>query len=336
MMREAASADAPEIVALLHRAYEEYRGALDPPSGALEETESSVRALLDREDALVTVADGRVVGCVFCGLNKKDDSVESAWLHRLAVHPDLRGRGLGSRLTAVAEERALAAGRREMALGVRIALPANHRFYHQLGYHIVAARTHEGYAWPTYYVMQKSLTPLPKTEQRLVEVVPYDPDWPHMFAKAAARLRAIFGDELVAVHHVGSTAIVGIHAKPIIDMLPVVRDIRMADARIPDLIDLGYQPLGEHGIPRRRYFRRLEGNRHTHHLHFFAPGDPEVDRHVDFCAYLNAHPRDAHRYGELKQRLAARHLHDINAYINGKDGLIRELDAKARAWREAQ
>jgi GrpB-like predicted nucleotidyltransferase (UPF0157 family) len=55
---------------------------------------------------------------------------------------------------------------------------------------------------------------------------------------------------------------------------------------------------------------------------------------VDFCAYLNAHPDDARRYGELKQRLSARHPHDIGAYVDGKGALIRELDAKARAWRQ--
>jgi GrpB-like predicted nucleotidyltransferase (UPF0157 family) len=58
-----------------------------------------------------------------------------------------------------------------------------------------------------------------------------------------------------------------------------------------------------------------------------------VTRHVNFCAYLNAHPGDARRYGELKQRLSVRHPHDIGAYVDGNGELFRELDAMARAWR---
>ena len=88
---------------------------------------------------------------------------------------------------------------------------------------------------------------------RHIIVVPHDPAWAGAFEDEAALLRPVFGDNLVAMHHIGSTAIPGIHAKPVIDMLPVVKDIAAVDSLNPQMEALGYEPMGEYGIPGRRF-----------------------------------------------------------------------------------
>lgn len=324
-IREATGADITTLVASIRSAFEEYRGLLDPPSGALTETAGNVARLLENETALVASAYGEAVGVVFYDL--REDPV---CLHRLAVLPDLRDRGIGARLVKTVEERVSAAGMGRIHLAVRISLVANHLFYMNLGYSIVDVRIYPECDFPTYYVMYKELTNPTPRDQRLIEVVAHDPVWARQYAVEAERLRTLFGPELIDIHHIGSTAIIGIHSKPIIDILPVVRDIRVLDILIPAMGELGYEAKGEYGIPGRRYFRRVVDNQHTHHIHAFEAGHPDIDRHVDFCAYLNVNPVDALRYSEIKQRMAIAYPHNIVAYNDGKGPFIREIEAKMR------
>jgi GrpB-like predicted nucleotidyltransferase (UPF0157 family) len=96
---------------------------------------------------------------------------------------------------------------------------------------------------------------------------------------------------------------------------------------------LGYQVMGEFGIPGRRYFRKdnHEGIR-THQIHAFKAGSAEVVRHLAFRDYLIAHPEDAQKYSELKRRLAEENSQNMDGYIDGKDGFIKETDQKAAQW----
>jgi len=167
-----------------------------------------------------------------------------------------------------------------------------------------------------------------------VLLVPHDPAWAAAFDREAAAVGAAFGDRLVALHHIGSTAIPGIRAKPILDLLGVVREIARVDDRAAGLEALGYEAMGEFGIPGRRYFRKEVAGTRTHHLHVFAAGSPQVERHLAFRDYLRAHPGDAARYDALKGRLADLHR-DMAAYTAGKDEFIREIDARAAAWQAA-
>ena len=177
------------------------------------------------------------------------------------------------------------------------------------------------------------------TPRRTVTVVPYDDQWPVAYADEEGRIRAALGERMLALHHIGSTAIVGLHAKPVIDMLLVVRVIASLDGSDPRIAmsALGYQAMGEFGIPGRRYFRKdsPEGTR-THHLHAFQQGDPAIDRHLAFRDYMNAHPAEAGRYADLKRRLAALHPGDIEAYVEGKAAFVQEHQAKAIEWRAAR
>jgi GrpB-like predicted nucleotidyltransferase (UPF0157 family) len=166
-----------------------------------------------------------------------------------------------------------------------------------------------------------------------VEVVPYNPRWRDVFEAEAKHIAVALGENVVAIHHIGSTAIPNIFAKPVIDLLVEVRDITRVIEQSSAMESLGYQVMGEFGIPGRRYFRKdnHEGIR-THQIHAFEAGSAEVVRHLAFRDYLIAHPEDAQKYSELKRRLAEENSQNMDGYIDGKDGFIKETDQKAAQW----
>jgi GrpB-like predicted nucleotidyltransferase (UPF0157 family) len=171
------------------------------------------------------------------------------------------------------------------------------------------------------------------TQHALIVVAPYDPQWPAEFERAAAELVLVIGENLVAVHHIGSTSIPGIHAKPVIDILLAVRDLAAIDACGDGISQLGYEVKGEFGIPERRYFRRDDASgRRTHQIHAFVSGSPHIGRHLVFRDFLREHPQLAGEYSRLKQRLAAEHPHDMDAYMDGKDAFIKDTEQRALAW----
>ncbi len=167
-------------------------------------------------------------------------------------------------------------------------------------------------------------------------VVPHDPTWADAFHAEAALVSAALGDALVQLHHIGSTSIPGIHAKPVIDMLGEATNLALIDERSSALVELGYEGLGECGIPRRRYFRKDNAAGHrTHHLHIFASGDVELARHLAFRDFLRAHPQIARKYSDLKRQLMIACEGDIERYIDGKDAFIKDVDRQAAAWRRS-
>ena len=170
-----------------------------------------------------------------------------------------------------------------------------------------------------------------------VEVVPHNPLWRDAFEFESKHVAAALGENVSAIHHIGSTAIPDICAKPVIDLLVEVRDIEEVDQRSSAMESLGYEVMGEYGIPGRRYFRKdnREGIR-TNHIHAFESGSSEAERHLAFRDYMIAHPTDAKSYGELKRKLAEEHPEDMDAYIDGKDGFIKEVDRRAAQWRASR
>ena len=167
-----------------------------------------------------------------------------------------------------------------------------------------------------------------------VQVVPYDPSWPSRYRREAALLREALGDCLVEIHHIGSTSVPGLWAKPIIDILPVVTAVEEADRRRAALEALGYEYLGEFGIPGRRYLRK-GGERRTHQVHLFGrESQDEIRRHLAVPAYLRCHPDAARDYAQLKRRLARRFPRDIDGYCDGKDAFVKALERAALDWWE--
>lgn len=170
---------------------------------------------------------------------------------------------------------------------------------------------------------------------RTVEIVPYDPQWPARFEATAAELRRALGANVVAVHHVGSTAVPGLAAKPVIDVLPVVADLGAVSQAEPALVDLGYEPRGEYGLPGRRYFVREAGGRRTDHVHVYEADDPAVARHLALRDYLRAHAEEAAQYGALKASVAEQYPHDRRRYSEAKGPIVSALEQRALTWADS-
>ncbi len=163
-----------------------------------------------------------------------------------------------------------------------------------------------------------------------IKMVSHDPQWRQQFQQEAEQIAFALGDIIVTVHHIGSTAIPNIYAKPILDILLVVHDLTALDGKQPLLVALGYEAHGEFGIPGRRYFRRDNafGDR-THQIHAFAQGSPQIARHLAFRDYILNNPDTAQAYSDLKRELAAKYPNDSEAYMDGKDEFIQEIDRRA-------
>lgn len=169
-----------------------------------------------------------------------------------------------------------------------------------------------------------------------VEVVDYDPDWPRRYEEERDRIAAAIGDALLAIEHVGGTAVPGLPAKPVIDLMLGVEDIERAGPAVAALINLGYEyvPEFESQLPDRRYFRR--GTPDTHHVHMVPVSSDFFEEHLLFRDWLRAHPQAAEEYGKLKRGLAGRFPNDRDAYRAGKVPFIDTVVAAARREAGAQ
>lgn len=172
------------------------------------------------------------------------------------------------------------------------------------------------------------------TDKLAVELVPHRAEWAEMAASESARLKEALGHLLITVHHIGSTAIPGIMAKPIVDLIPLVTDIEALDAAAPKLEALGYEYCGEFGIAGRRYCRLTDPvtGKRTFQLHCYQPDAAEFPRHLAFRDYLRAHPALAREYEAEKLRAAALHPDDVLAYNGAKNDWIQRTERAALAW----
>jgi ribosomal protein S18 acetylase RimI-like enzyme len=134
----------------MRAAFEQYRDALEPPSGALTTDAAGVRELMELGGILVCESDGRIVASVFHRTHP-----DHVYLGRLAVLPAFRRRGLAVRLVAAVESFAAASGRRQVRLGVRLALPENRAFFERLGYRETGLDSHAGSSVPTFAWLAK-------------------------------------------------------------------------------------------------------------------------------------------------------------------------------------
>ncbi|ABN57926.1 MULTISPECIES: GrpB family protein [Methanoculleus] len=165
-----------------------------------------------------------------------------------------------------------------------------------------------------------------------VRVVDYDPVWPDLFRTEARRIEDILKENLVQIFHIGSTSVPGLRAKPIIDIMPVVLDIERVDERSGQFEAIGYEAMGELGIPGRRYFRKGGENR-THQIHAFQYDNVQnITRHLAFRDYLRSHSDVGCAYAALKSEPAVRYPGDREGYCNGKDGFVKCVERDALRW----
>jgi len=163
-----------------------------------------------------------------------------------------------------------------------------------------------------------------------IVVVDHDPGWPDRYEALRRQIVSALADLRFEIEHVGSTAIPGLPAKPVIDLDVSLADADDMPAAIARLAAIGYVHEGDLGVPGREAFATPPGyGKHDHHLYVCVPGCAAHAEHVAFRDYLLVHPAAAQAYGELKRSLAARHRHDRAGYTNGKTDFVRRILASA-------
>ena len=166
---------------------------------------------------------------------------------------------------------------------------------------------------------------------RKVEVVDYRDSWAEAFRLEDRVLHKALGDLNPAIHHIGSTSVQGLSAKPVIDILIEVEHLDSLEAQTDALAAIGYRYRGENGIPGRLYYEK-GGEDRTHQVHAFETGSRGAIRHLAFRDYLRAHPDVAHDYAELKKQVARNCNNDIEVYCDGKDEFVQQHEKLALEW----
>ncbi len=173
-----------------------------------------------------------------------------------------------------------------------------------------------------------------RIDRRPIELVPHDARWAAIAHAEIERLKGALGELIVAAHHIGSTSIPDIRAKPIVDLLPVVASLDELDARADKVTALGYEWRGEYGIAGRRFcpLTDPQTGKRRFHAHFFGLGGIDIERHLVFRDYLRRHADEARAYETQKLVAAALHPDDGTAYTDAKGPWITTCLQRALAW----
>lgn len=163
-----------------------------------------------------------------------------------------------------------------------------------------------------------------------VRLSEHDDNWFRRYEEETRLLIDIFGDEIISFEHFGSTAVPGLKAKPVIDMMCIVKDIESIDSYNKLMSSLGYEVAGEWGITGRRLFRKGGENR-THHIHVYQFDNPEIQRHLIVRDFLRSNPDELERYGQMKEMLA-RQFDDTSSYSKAKKPFVQEMEKRALQW----
>lgn len=160
-----------------------------------------------------------------------------------------------------------------------------------------------------------------------VHLADYDPAWPSRFDAERHRLQERFATELLDVQHIGSTAIPGMPAKPIIDVMAGVASMAVADALFEPILDYGYVTSLEFnaGLTDRRWFMRHADGHRTHHLHVVIHDSDLWRQRLIFRNALRSDAVLAARYASLKRELASRHQEDREAYTRAKSEFVQSV-----------
>ncbi|MBZ0295773.1 MAG: GNAT family N-acetyltransferase [Anaerolineae bacterium] len=148
----ATEADTEQILSLILNAFEEYRGVLNPPSGAHRETLDTIRTKIIEGGGFIAYVDDTAAGCVLY-----EPETDALYLGRLAVLPDFRKQGVAHALVEAVETRARELNLSKVTLGVRAQLPGNRAFFEHLGFQFVATGSHDGHSEPTFTKLEKPL-----------------------------------------------------------------------------------------------------------------------------------------------------------------------------------
>ena len=175
----------------------------------------------------------------------------------------------------------------------------------------------------------------PNEKIRFVELTKYNAEWANIFTVAANEIKSILQENCIQIHHIGSTAIPNIYAKPIVDVLPVVKDISLVDSLNHEFEKLGYICMGEYGISGRRFYWKSKTKR-TLNIHLFEKGAPELTRNLLFKDFMLKHDDYAQAYSLVKQSLAEVFPQDIENYVNGKSSFVQMINYKTGSAKSIQ
>lgn len=165
-----------------------------------------------------------------------------------------------------------------------------------------------------------------------VRLTEFNEDWSKLYQKEVEFLKSVFREEVMKFEHFGSTAVYGMKAKPVIDMMCIVKDIEKIDLFNAQMESLGYDVAGEWGIAGRRLFRKGGENR-THHIHFYQHDNPQIERHLILRDYLRCHPQQVANYSRFKDELAKRFEYTKD-YSPAKRSFMKDMEQKALLWFE--
>lgn len=162
-----------------------------------------------------------------------------------------------------------------------------------------------------------------------ITLVPYDPEWPALYAQESTRIREALGVRVVQLEHIGSTAVPGLTAKPIIDIMLIVEDSGDEDAYVPALNAAGY--ILRIREPDWDEHRCLKGPDTNVNLHVWSRGARQIQRHLRFRDRLRTNDADRERYAETKIRLAAQDWTFVQNYADAKNDVIDEIMRRAQS-----
>lgn len=170
-----------------------------------------------------------------------------------------------------------------------------------------------------------------RSGKRPVVLVEYDPSWPAIAASESQAImdacRQACGSAVLRVEHIGSTSVPGLMAKPVIDLMPLVRSFEEGFACVEAIRRLGYWYGGEFGIAGRHLF--IKGDPRTHHVHMLVDGSREAVRHLAVRDQLRGDPELARRYAVLKLELQKRFSHDRQGFSDAKAEFMKEIFRRA-------
>ncbi|QNR08059.1 GrpB family protein [Macrococcoides canis] len=167
-----------------------------------------------------------------------------------------------------------------------------------------------------------------------VRLSDYNPKWKDSFKNECLIISDMIPDEVVRFEHFGSTSVPGMKAKPVIDMMVLVKDINQIDSYNSKFGEAGYDVSGEWGIPGRRLLRK-GGDDRTHHIHIYQEDHPEIYRHLAVRDYLLEHPEEVTAYSDLKTKLAQSY-DETPEYRNAKRDYVVALEKRALDYYNAK
>ena len=171
-----------------------------------------------------------------------------------------------------------------------------------------------------------------KTNNRNYKIIPYDPQWPILFSKESERISHIIGDNILEIHHIGSTSVPGMSGKATIDILFVVDDISKIDDYISYLKKIGYASLGSRNAKNSHLFEKEVDDQRLFIIHFYKNNHPEIFQILAIRDYLRAHPNKADQYSEFKLSLFQKFPNDYVQYRKLKDEYMENLKNEAIIW----